>query len=250
MRLTNAEIMKKINMVKDWYHRIAIKQDIITPGVNDSPATLKLLELPESCQGLRALDLGTRDGFFAFELERRGADVVAIDYVSCDASGFKVAAELLGSKVTYVQDNVYQVAKEKYGTFDIVLFLGLIYHLPDPMLALAIVRSMCKDLLYLETQTIDNAFMTPDGKFVPLSSISPALADTPIMQFCSGGSLNEDPTNYWAPNMKCMEMMLVENDFTVVRKTLIGGRGLFKCQVGELNHEWLNRIARGLQHPA
>jgi tRNA (mo5U34)-methyltransferase len=247
---THAEIMEKINSVKYWYHPVRINADIVAPGSNDAGETLRLLGLPESCAGLRALDLGTRDGFFAFELERRGAEVVAVDYLPADQTGFKVAAELLGSRVTFFQDNVYNITKEKYGTFDIVLFLGLIYHLPDPMLALAVIRSLCGGELYLETQVIDNAFMMPDGSSVPLRSVSEKLEGASIMQFYPGTSLNADPTNYWAPNMRCMEMMLVENNFAVLAKKLNGARGIFKCKVSDnADLEFLNNIARGKEHP-
>jgi hypothetical protein len=57
-------------------------------------------------------------------------------------------------------------------------------------------RSLCRGLLYLETHAIDNAFLLPDGRFVPLRSLAPELADAPIMQFYPDTSLNSDPTKY------------------------------------------------------
>src|SRR5947209_5053550 len=105
MKLCKAEALKKVHSVPHWYHQIRIGEDIVTPGINNSALTLEHLGLPESCQGLRALDLGTRDGFFAFELERRGAEVIAVDYYPADRTGFQVASELLGSRVAFRQDN-------------------------------------------------------------------------------------------------------------------------------------------------
>lgn len=91
---------------------------------------------------------------------------------------------------TYMQDNIYNISKNKYGTFDIVLFLGLLYHLPDPLLAPDIVRSACRDLMYLETYLIDNSFLLSNGHKVPLHSISKQLHDVPIMQFYPKNELN------------------------------------------------------------
>lgn len=250
MRLDNSQIITKINSVKHWYHKIEIRPGLVTPGINNSPEFLRLLNFPIDCSGLRILDLGTRDGFFAFELEKRGAEVVAIDYYPSDKTGFNIAAELLNSKVTYVQDNVYNVSLEKYGTFDIALFLGLIYHLPDPLRALNIVRKVCKNELYLETQVIDNAFLRLDGKLVALSSVSKELEEVPIMQFYPRNSLNNDSSNYWAPNIKCMELMLIESNFSLLEKKLHGSRGLFKCQITfDECLSYQMEIANGVQNP-
>src|SRR5205085_3065443 len=154
----------KIGSAKYWYHRIPIRPGIVTPGVNDAEATLAVLDPPDDCTGLRVLDLGARDGFFSFAFERRGAEVVAVDYVPADQTGFAIAAELLGSKVTYLHENVYNLTPEKHGTFDVVLCLGLLYHLPDPMRALHLMRALCRDRFYLETQAIDKASLLPDGR--------------------------------------------------------------------------------------
>src|SRR6266496_1047254 len=105
-------LQEKISSVPFWYHRIELKPGLITPGINDSQAVLKFLELPKDCSGLRVLDIGARDGFFSFELEQRGAEVLAIDYVPPDRTGFMVAKEILGSNVTYKVANVYDLDPE------------------------------------------------------------------------------------------------------------------------------------------
>lgn len=225
------DVREKVQSVKHWYHQISVHPGIVTPGINDCAATLKLLNLPESCSGMRALDLGARDGFFSFEMEKRGAEVVAVDYMPCTATGFHVAATLLDSKVVYLQENIYNVTKAALGTFDIVLCLGLLYHLPDPMRALNVLWSVCRKQLYLETHVIDNGILMPDGTLVPLLSLGKGLEKIPLMQFFPGNSLNNDHTNYWGPNMRCMEEMLKESNFRVLERKLHGGRGLFKCEV-------------------
>jgi len=248
-KYTNEEIAIKnaIARNKYWYHQIELSPNIVTPGINNSKIFLKHLDLPSSCKGLRVLDIGTADGFFAFEVEKRGGDVIAVDYRSIRKNpGFKIASRILKSKVKYVTDNIYNISPRRYGMFDIVLFLGTLYHLPDPFLALETVKRVCKNLLYLETQTIDNAFLTLNKKFVSLSSLSKELVKTPIMQFYPKDTLNNDPTNFWAPNMACIEAMLFELDFKILKKKLLGSRSIFKCKVENKNKEnYYLKIARG-----
>ena len=86
---------------------------------------------------MRVLDIGARDGFFSFELERRGADVVAIDYIDPGRDRLPGRARAARARrSTTVVDNVYRLSRERHGEFDIVLFLGVLYHLRDPLLAL------------------------------------------------------------------------------------------------------------------
>ena len=174
-----------------WYHRIQVAPGVTTPGVHDSPAALAQLDalgLPTNCRGLRVLDVGCRDGFFAFEMERRGGTVLALDYLGPTETGFSIAAELLGSNVEYSVDNVYNLTRKRYGTFDLVLFLGVLYHLRNPMLALDRVREVVEPgaLVWVETQMIPN----------------PALAalPEPVWQIFPRDTLHADATNEWAPN--------------------------------------------------
>ncbi len=241
------EIESKIQSVPHWYHQIEIAPGIITPGINDTPACFGLFHFPEDCSGMRVLDLGTRDGYFAFEFERRGAEVLAIDYFPADQTGFAVAADLLGSTVVHQQANIYDISPARHGSFDIVLMLGLIYHLPDPMLALDVCRKVCRGKLYLETQVIDRAFLKLDGSFADLASLHPELAANPIMQFYPGNTLNKDATNYWAPNETCMTRMLEENLFRVTRTVPNGTRAIFECEVRRDEElERFNRLSRGV----
>ena len=247
LSLTDAEVRARIAAVPVWYHRIPIRPGIVTPGVSDPTVTLPKLELPEDCRGLRVLDLGTRDGFFAFELERRGAEVVAVDYLAAEQTGFATVRELLGSGVRYLQENVYRLSAERMGSFDLVLFLGLLYHLPDPLLALRIVRGLCRDRLILESHVIDHALLLPDGRFVPLRKVSRRLAQIPLMQFYPRRSLYDDPTNYWGPNLACLVAMLGESKFEVVSHRLESARAIVQCRaIEDADLDYHNQIARGL----
>lgn len=245
--MTDDEVWAQIGTVKHWYHQIPIRPGIVTPGVNNPTHVLRLLDLPEDARGCRVLDVGTRDGYFAFEMERRGAEVVAVDYVPADQTGFRVAADLIGSSVEYRNANIYDLSAGEYGTFDIVLFLGLLYHLPDPIQALLLLRSLCRDRMAVESHVIDNGMVMEDGSFAALNDVAPALSRIPIMQFYPGKTLANDPTNYWAPNLICLEAMLAECGFATTSRHLHGARGIVNCHVtDDFGLTYHNRIARGL----
>jgi tRNA (mo5U34)-methyltransferase len=229
--VTDADARALIAAYPRWYHRIEVRPGIITPGVNDSPLTLQMLQLPVDCTGMRVLDIGARDGFFSFELERRGADVLAVDYMPAARTGFPIAAELLGSRVVFRQANIYHLTPDEIGTFDLVLFLGLLYHLPDPIRAMRILRRLCSWRMYLETLVIDSIVTTADGSKTTLAALNEQLTEIPLMQFFPGASHNGDPTNYWGPNVPCVEAMLVETEFRVERVERVPRRALFQCAV-------------------
>ena len=230
--LSDEQIRDRIAGVAHWYHQIEIRPGITTPGINNSADTLRQLDLLERYDGLRVLDIGARDGFFSFELERRGAEVVAIDYMDPAKTGFPVARQLLGSNVEYIVDNVYNVTAERYGTFDLVLFLGVLYHLRDPLLALDRIWDVCRPgaTLILETQLLDNALLVGDGRFRTLKEIDPELGEACLMQFYPEDSRNGDRSNYWAPNAACARGLLRAAGFDVDAATVTGARGIFHAR--------------------
>jgi tRNA (mo5U34)-methyltransferase len=180
-----------------WYHSIDLGNGLITPGVDDSPHRLARIGLPASLQGLSVLDIGAWDGFFSFECERRGAArVVAADYYSWHGggwgtkAGFQLAREALRSRVEDVDIDVMDLSPERIGTFDVVLFLGVLYHLRHPLLALERVASVSRRLLILET-------------VVDLVGVA-----RPAVAFYPDRELNDDPTNWWGPNPAAVIGML------------------------------------------
>jgi tRNA (mo5U34)-methyltransferase len=215
-----------IDSVDTWYHQIEVAPGVITPGSQNSAEMLAVLALPEDLSGQRVLDIGTRDGFFAFQCERRGAEVTAIDYAGADVTGFQVAKQLLGSQVEYVEENVYNLSVDRYGRFDLVLFLGVLYHLRNPMQALDAIRDVCEDRLIVETQMIDDAFLAPGGAFRRLAEVDPELEASCLMQFYPGTSLYGDPTSFWAPNEACLGAMLEATRFAVESQIRRGQRGI------------------------
>lgn len=227
--MSDEQIHDRIASVPHWYHRIEIRPGIVTPGVNNSADTLARLDLPADCSGLRVLDIGARDGFFSFELERRGADVMAIDYMDPSVSGFDVARELLGARVACEVCNLYDLSPDRHGTFDVVLFLGTLYHLRDPLLALDRIWDVCRDdaTLALETQVLDNALVVGGGRMRALAQIDPDLREACLMQFYPGDSLNGDASNYWAPNAACVRGLLRDAGFATTAEDVSGARGIF-----------------------
>jgi tRNA (mo5U34)-methyltransferase len=151
---------------RQWYHTIELAPGVVTPGWFDTRAVVRELPLPASLEGKRCLDVGTFDGFWAFEMERRGArEVVAIDLLDVakadwppnttrDAieaigrrkgrgEGFEIAKECLGSSVARHQLSVYDVDPAVLGTFDFVYLGSLLLHLRDPIRALDRLRAVC-----------------------------------------------------------------------------------------------------------
>ena len=156
----------------DWWHTIEVAPNVVTRGGWDLRPTAERLPWPPSLSGLRCLDVGTMDGFWAFELERRGAgEVVAIDVL--DASrldrfardrlrgpggrrsserNFALAAELLGSRAELRDLSVYDLRPGTLGEFDLVVMGYVLQMLRDPLSALEAVRSVCRGrLILLET---------------------------------------------------------------------------------------------------
>ena len=134
-----------------WYHRIKLGHGVITQGVDNSPERLAKAHLPGDLSGRSVLDIGAWDGFFSFEAERRGASrVVAADHYAWHGTGwgtgegkagFQLAREVLNSRVEDSDTDVMDLSPERVGSFDVVLFLGVLYHLPNPLLALERVAS-------------------------------------------------------------------------------------------------------------
>jgi len=166
--MTLQEAVKKIS----WFHRIDLGQGVITPGIDDSPMKLARLEMPSSLEGKTVLDIGAYDGFFSFEAERRGAKrVLAVDiwvYPGKDIrAGFDFARATLGSSVEDATIDVEDLDPAEIGTFDLVLFLGVLYHLWHPLLALEKVSGVTGDHLIVETRVDRIRDTEPVLRFYP-----------------------------------------------------------------------------------
>jgi len=199
------KLKKEVSKIK-WWHRMDLGNGIITPGIQDSLGILKTVGLPQNLTGRTVLDIGAWDGFFSFEAERRGAErVVATDSFVWQGkswgskAGFDLARKVLNSRVEDMEIDVLELSPDRVGTFDLVLFLGVLYHMRHPLLALERVFSVTRNQLILETH-------------VDMLDIK-----APAMRFYPGAELVNDPTNWWGPNLPAVEAMLKTVGFQKVQ---------------------------------
>src|SRR5580658_9662257 len=130
-----------------WWHSFELPDGRKIDGANDLPGLkrrLALFPIPDDLSGKRVLDIGAWDGWFSFELERRGAEVLAMD--SAKNTRLLEARQLLGSRIDYQIGDICRLTAKDVGTFDIVLFLGVLYHVKHPVLALENVCGMSRDM--------------------------------------------------------------------------------------------------------
>jgi tRNA (mo5U34)-methyltransferase len=202
-----------------WYHTMELAPGLVTPGWFDTRSVAPTLPFPD-LRGRRCLDIGTFDGFWAFEMERRGAaEVITADVpdpwrwdwpVTADAhgiaelaqryeggEGFKIAKQAFGSSVTRVDCSIYDLDAQTLGTFDFVYIGSLLIHLRDPLRALENVRSLCKP---------DGHLLVVDNVDLPLTFLLPRR---PVAYVGPGG--------FWfKPNVAGIRRMLSSTGFAVV----------------------------------
>lgn len=234
-----------IDSVPIWYHTIELPDGATTPGWFDLRGVVGRLPWPEVA-GKRCLDVGTYDGFYAFELERRGAaEVIATDIPDhrewdlapagreragaalAAASGekgrgFALAREALGSRVQRELVSVYDLHPEQHGEFDVVVCGSLLLHLQDPVRALESIRRVCRGML-----------LSVEEVSLPLSVLAPrrALAD---MRFSA------TPTQWWVTNAVGHRRLLESAGFAVQRSS-----GVY-CEPYGIAHTPRGRTPRAL----
>jgi tRNA (mo5U34)-methyltransferase len=164
---------------RTWYHTIEFPDGSVTPGFFDTRESPRFVPWPGSLHGKRCLDVGTFDGFWAFEMERRGGNVVALDLDDPDAldwpfdskligpgrvrewqaergPGFLESSAAVGSNAERIDQSVYDLDPDRNGTFDVVLCGDLLLHLRDPVRAIEAMRSVCAGCLLL-VESIDHS---------------------------------------------------------------------------------------------
>jgi tRNA (mo5U34)-methyltransferase len=229
--IPDGELIERISRIK-WFHQIDLGRGIVTPGVDRSAKKLQELRLPERLTGKSFLDIGAWDGFFSFEAERRGAArVLATDSFTWQGkgwgskAGFESARQILGSKIEDREIDVLELSPETVGTFDVVLFSGVLYHMRHPLLALERAASVTRELLIIETATD------------LLWHRSPAMA------FYPGTERDGDQTNWWGPNIACIIGMLRCCAFT--RIDVVSKTGLFRRLARAIRHASISNLRRG-----
>jgi tRNA (mo5U34)-methyltransferase len=141
-----------VRLEKGFWHSFELPNGTRIEGANSVESQRRRLgqfPIPEDLRGKRVLDIGCWDGWYSFEMERRGAQVVAVD--CWENPRFRQVHAALQSQVDYRILDMYELTPERVGLFDIVLFMGVLYHLKHPLLALERVCALSTDLAVVES---------------------------------------------------------------------------------------------------
>ena len=172
------------------YHSLELADGTVIPGligIDALKARIQSFPIPEDLRGKRVLDVGAASGWNSFEMERRGAEVVAVDCVEFEE--FHMARKLLGSKVDYRILDVDELTPKSVGRFDYVLFFGVLYHLRHPLLGLERICALTSEAAFVES------FVTDAGP-------DPAAPCT--LEFYDTNELGGQIDNWCGPNTNCL----------------------------------------------
>ncbi|HEX4770717.1 MAG TPA: TIGR04290 family methyltransferase [Bryobacteraceae bacterium] len=216
------QIKERIAELGTWFHNIDLGGVQTAPNhfLGDYPS-FKWQQLqasiPSDLSGKTVLDIGCNGGFYSIEMKRRGAArVIGIDSDPAYLNQARFAAQATGADIQFHQLDVYDIAalKEK---FDIVLFMGVLYHLRHPLLALDLLHEhVVRDTLIFQSMLRGSSSILRLDEDYPFSELDIFQCDGfPLMHFVEH-SYAEDPTNWWVPNRACVEAMLRSSGFEIV----------------------------------
>jgi tRNA (mo5U34)-methyltransferase len=254
-KAVKSSLADDIEELGPWFHNLHLPDGTQTaPGhfLGDFP-TFKWEQirghLPFDLQGWTALDIGCNAGFYSFELARRGARVTGIDHDPHYLRQARWAAGQFGleTQVRFQEMQVYDLAAtpEKY---DLVLFMGVLYHLRYPLLGLDVVARKVGRRMIFQTLTMPGEEEAKPPVDVPIDQRQVMLEPGwPKMAFIEHRLAN-DPTNWWAPTHACVEAMLRSAGLRVLERP---GHEIYVCAPGEPREElaWIEdelRAATGL----
>lgn len=208
-------ILKQIKDMGPWFHNLHLPGGIQTVPdhfLGDFPSfKWKELEphIPNDLEGWKILDVGCNAGFYAFELAKRGADVVGIDLDPHYLRQAEWAAKQFGleDRVSFRQMQVYDLARLE-GTFDMIWFMGVFYHLRYPLLALDVISQKLRGHLVFQTLMMPDKERMEVADDYPIDHRKEMLEmGWPKMAFIEKRFAG-DPTNWWAPNQAAIEAMM------------------------------------------
>lgn len=253
----DTDLPQRIAALAPWFHNLELAPGLRTAPdhfLGDYPAVKYQRfadALPADLSGLSVLDIGCNAGFYSIEMKRRGAArVLGIDNDARYLAQARLVADTLGVDIALKQCSVYDVASlgER---FDLVLCMGLLYHLRHPLLALDLIREyVAGEFLLFQTmqQGSDAAFPVPaDHPFhLPGTFDPPTYFDEPgyprlhfIEQRFAG-----DWSNWWAPNAACSQAMLRAAGFAIERRL---EAEVYWCRVAPVP---FGELQRAVVHPA
>ena len=222
------ELRRQIEALGPWFHNLRIGGIETAPDhfLGDYPAfkfERFAQALPEDLTGKTVLDIGCNAGFYSIEMKRRGAaEVLGIDSDDRYLAQARFAAEALGhSGISFENLSVYDVGKLGR-RFDVVIFMGVLYHLRHPLLALDLIREhVAGDMLLFQTmqQGSSDVLLVPEDHpfHVPGTNQPPSFFDNPAyprMAFIER-KFAHDWTNWWAPNKAGAQALLRAAGFTI-----------------------------------
>ncbi|MBN8596883.1 MAG: DUF1698 domain-containing protein [Planctomycetes bacterium] len=184
-------LQARVDRVPVWFHEFELPGGVWTRGYYKPAPKLHRFCLPERLDGQRVLDVGAWDGFFTFECEKRGAaSVTSMDVwdpaINATSEGYAVAHRALNSRAVPIRGSVHDLDPAVHGQFDLVLYLGVLYHLTNPFESLQKLRAVTKKTLIVETAS------------------DMQLTSGPALAFYPGSELNGDGSNWFAPNASAL----------------------------------------------
>jgi tRNA (mo5U34)-methyltransferase len=215
------EIERRVRELGPWFHNLRLNGVQTAPNhfLGDYPA-VKWRRFAHACPadltGKSVLDIGCNAGFYTIEMKRRGADrVLGIDDDENYLEQARFAAEVCGVQVDFQKLSVYDVGQLGQ-RFDLVLFMGVFYHLRHPLLALDLIHEhVVKELFIFQSMQRGSSEIEPTAEDYPFSEErifeKPGF---PCLYFIEK-SYSEDPTNWWIPNRACSEAMLRSAGFSI-----------------------------------
>ena len=234
--MTTSEIEARVRALGAWFHNIDLGGVQTAPEhfLGDYPGIVwRALapSLPEDLSDKTVLDVGCNGGFFSIQAKRRGAArVLGVDFDPRYLAQARLAAEISGLDIEFRELSVYDVASLRE-RFDVVLFMGVLYHLRHPLLALDLVRShVARDLVVFQSMLRGSEGRFRAERDYPFSERDvfdhPAW---PKLHFVEHKYAN-DETNWWIPNRACAEAMLRSAGFA---PEPIPGTELYLCRLAE-----------------
>jgi tRNA (mo5U34)-methyltransferase len=235
--ISREEIQRRIAQLGPWFHNMELNGIQTAPEhfLGDYPRfKFRGFEhvLPADLAGKSVLDIGCNGGFYSIEMKRRGAErVLAVDYDEKYLAQARFAAEVSGLDIEFARLSVYDVAqlREK---FDLVIFMGVLYHLRHPLLALDLIREhVARDLMLFQSmQRGDPGTMELERDYTFQQTDIFDDARFPKMFFIER-RYAKDPTNWWIPNAACAEAMLRSAGFNILDHP---EQEVYLCQVTDI----------------
>jgi tRNA (mo5U34)-methyltransferase len=220
--MDKAKIAERVRSLGEWFHNIDLAGVKTAPShfLGDYPAfKWKKFEhaLPQDLRGKSVLDIGCNAGFYSLELKRRGAEkTLGIDTDPDYLAQARFAAEVRGAEIEFRELSVYDV-RQLGRKFDIVLFMGVLYHLRHPLLALDLLyEHVVGDVLVFQSMLRGSSELREVSEDRPFAETAHFDQPSyPKMHFVERRYAG-DPTNWWIPNKACVEAMLRSAGFEIL----------------------------------